>query len=250
MHVETRPLIFRASGRANSQVDGMTTAALGRLVGYSTQQVRDLERLGVLPPVERDPNGYRRYEHHHLVALRAYRGLAAAIGPVTARALMPTLVSAPLGDAAETIDQLHADLAADRGRVKEALRGLDTVLAESSEAFAEADEMTIGELARALDIRPSALRHWEHENLVHPDRAALSAPRRYGQTAIAQARIVAALRHGGYPVPAVRMILDQVRSTGITAQARQLLAHRLSDLDRRSVALLGASGHLHQLLQA
>jgi len=59
-------------------------------VGYSTQQVRDLERLGVIPSAQRSSNGYRRYRHRHLVALRAYRALAAAIGSVPARRLMPT----------------------------------------------------------------------------------------------------------------------------------------------------------------
>ena len=44
----------------NPQEQVMTTAALGRLVDYSTQQVRDLERLGVLPAAERGANGYRR----------------------------------------------------------------------------------------------------------------------------------------------------------------------------------------------
>lgn len=233
----------------NPQPRGMTTSTLAREVGYSTQQVRDLEHLGVIPLAERSMSGYRRYEQRHLIALRAYRDLAAAIGPVPARTLMPALLNASLDDAAETIDRLHAGLAGERARLKAAVRGLDTVLAESSETFEDRDVMTIGELAQALGVRPSALRHWEHENLVFPDRSAPLANRRYGQSATAQARIVAALRQGGYPLPTIRHTLDQLRASGLTDYARQLLGGRLVDLTRRSVALLAASGHLYELLE-
>jgi DNA-binding transcriptional MerR regulator len=77
---------------AKSQKPGWTTAAAARIAGYSTQQVRDLERLGVFPAAERTPNGYRRYLECHIIALRAYRALVAAVGPVPARQLMPTLL--------------------------------------------------------------------------------------------------------------------------------------------------------------
>lgn len=232
----------------NPQVSGMTTSAAGRLVGYSTQQVRDLERLGAIPIAARTPNGYRRYENRHVVALRAYRALAAAIGPVPARRLMPTLLVGPLDEAADAIDNLHADIARDRALVREARRGMDAVLADSTDSFDERDAMTIGELAQALDIRASALRHWEHEGLVHPDRTLGSRSRRYNARAITEARIVAALRSGGYPIPPIARILSQIRDEGLTTQAQWLLDKRLADLTHRSIALLEASGHLHALL--
>ena len=225
-----------------------TTVAAGRLVGYSTQQVRDLERLGVIPSAERGANGYRRYRERHVVALRAYRALAAAIGPVHARRVMPSLVEAPLDVAAETIDDLHVGIAHDRARVREALRGLDAVLLDTADVFDERDAMTIGELASALDVRPSALRHWEREGLITPERDAASRVRRYGARSITEARIVAALRVGGYPIPPISRVLDQLRSHGLTAEARSLLHARLADLSRRSVALLEASGILHEFL--
>lgn len=227
----------------------MTTAGVARRSGYSTQQVRDLERLGALPAAARAANGYRRYDRRHLAAVLAYRELAVAVGPVSARRLAPQLVGGPIEDAAELIDELHATLARDRVGVREALRGLDAVLADSSGVFDEGDIMAIGELARALGIRPSALRHWEHERLVHPDRAGISGVRAYGARAIAQARIVAALRAGGYGIPRIRAVLDQLSTHGLTADARRILEGRLEDLARRSIALLAAAGHLHDLLR-
>jgi DNA-binding transcriptional MerR regulator len=226
----------------------MTTSAAGRLVGYSTQQVRDLERLGAIPAAARASNGYRRYQQRHVVALRAYRALAAAIGPVPARRLMPTLLVGALDEAADMIDNLHADIARDRALVREARRGLDAVLADSTEPFDERDAMTIGELAQALGVRASALRHWEHAGLVHPDRTLGSRSRQYDARAITEARIVAALRSGGYPIPPIARILGQIRDEGLTAEAQSLLDKRLADLADRSIALLEAAGYLHALL--
>jgi DNA-binding transcriptional MerR regulator len=231
-------------------VRSFTTAQIGSRVGYSTQQVRDLERLGIIPPAERGANGYRRYKEQHLTALRAYRALAAAVGPVPARGVMPELIDGTVEDAAERIDELHATLAAERARVKEALRGLDVAVDESADVFGVEDAMSIGELAQALDVRTSALRHWEREGLIHPLRGPASATRSYGARAITEARIVAALRTGGYGIPPIARILEQLRGHALTADARRILAHRLAELTGRSVALLAAAGELHELLHS
>lgn len=226
----------------------LTSAALARLVGYSPQQVRDLERLGVLPPAARDPNGYRRWTKEHVVVLRAYRALAAAIGPVPARRLLPVLRTSPLAEAAGQVDELHASLARERARVVEALRGLAVVVGEPDLPAVEGDAMTIGELAQALDVRPSALRHWERAGLLAPRRAA--AARRYDPPAVAAARVVAALRSGGYPVPTIARVLDELARHRTTRDAQDLLDARLSDLARRSLALLEAAAALHAFLSA
>ena len=234
----------------NPQEQVYTTIEVGRITGYSTQQIRDLERLGAIPEAERGANGYRRYRPLHVTAAHAYRALAAAIGPVPARRLMPRLLRGSVDDAAERIDALHAALDRERSRVRGARRGLDAVLSEPETPFDKRDVMTIGELAQALGVRSSALRHWEQEGLVRPEHEARTGARQYGDRSIAEARIVASLREGGYPIPRIRQVLDQLREHGLSAQARELLDERLRALTRRSVELLAAASHLHALLAA
>lgn len=227
----------------------MSTRALAARVGYSVQQVRDLERLGVIPPAVRAANGYRQFGARHLTAVRVYRAMAAALGPVPARTLVPGLVAGTVAEAAERIDVLHAELATERARVKEAVRALDVALAEADEVFSAEDALSIGQLAEALGIRPSALRHWEREGLVRPARTTTAvSSRTYGATAITEARIVAALRAGGYGIPAISVLVERVRARSGPAEVQDVLAARLADLTRRSVALLAAAGHLHDLL--
>lgn len=161
---------------------------------------------------------------------------------------MPQIRSGSVADAAARIDDLHADLAAERARVTEALRGLASAVDESGDLFESLDAMDIGELASALGVRASAIRHWEREGLIHPTRRGAAAARSFGATAITEARIVAALRAGGYGIPLIARILGPVREQGITGEAERVLVARLDALARRSVALLAASGSIHDLL--
>ena len=61
---------------------------LARLAGVSTQQVRNYEQAGILPPVPRTATGYRRYDARHERALLAYRALARGFGGEASRAIM------------------------------------------------------------------------------------------------------------------------------------------------------------------
>ncbi|KAA0960706.1 MerR family transcriptional regulator [Microbacterium sp. ANT_H45B] len=228
----------------------MSTSEVGRQVGYFTQQVRDLERLGVLPAAERTPRGYRVYRSDHVEALRAYRGLALAAGPVRARKMMPLLLASPLPEAAAIVDDLHAELSAERAAVLSARRGLDLIRSEAGDVFdGSRDSMTISELATALGVPASTLRHWEAEGLVRPDRIGSSQARRYSWQAIVDARIAAALRAGGHRIPTIAAVLERLRDYSNPTDADELLASRLTQLAQRSVALLESSATLHRLIR-
>ncbi|MEV0966188.1 MerR family transcriptional regulator [Streptomyces sp. NPDC049910] len=230
----------------------LRTADAARESGYSPQQVRDLERLGVIPPAARSGNGYRCYTPTHLHALRAYRGLAAAVGPAVARGMLPELRTATLTEAASAVSALHVRLARERD---EALRAREALLAVRAEASGsacerESDAMTITELAGALAVRPSTLRFWEQEGLLSPERVTSLRARRYGPPAVRTARIVAALRSAGYGVPAVREIVGSLNGLAGFEETRRLLGHRLDRIAARSVALLRAGSDLAAVVMA
>lgn len=240
MHVEG----FIAESRS------LTTAALAAASGYSPQQVRDLERLGVIPPASRAANNYRRFTGEHLVALRAYRRLATATGPVVARRTLRDALTLPLDEAAALVSALHVDLAHLRTQTLDAMAALRTIRAESGPGAEETpgDAMSIGELADALGVRASTLRFWEREGLVLPERVTSYGARRYPGRAIREARISAALRGAGYGIPAVRETLTTVRTLGDVDGPVAALDRRLTDIARRTVALIAAGADIAALL--
>jgi DNA-binding transcriptional MerR regulator len=260
-----------------TQGDGspLRTADVARESGYSVQQVRDLERLGVIPPAVRAANGYRAYAATHVRALRAYRGLASAAGPVDARRLLamtfagsqgdPAAPGTRLADAAAAIGAVHVRLARERDealRAREAIRTIQAEAADATDAVSDhvGDTMTITELAAALGVRTSTLRFWEQEGLAVPDRVTTLRARQYGTGAIQEARIVAALRSSGYGIPAVRDVVATLRQLdgvaeglvdGVaegTVRAEQILDRRLDQIAVRTVALLRGGADLAAVL--
>ncbi|EGX59230.1 MerR family transcriptional regulator, partial [Streptomyces zinciresistens K42] len=230
----------------------LRTADVARASGYSVQQVRDLERLGVTPPAARSGNGYRSYTGRHVLALRAYRGTAAAAGPVAARRLLPDLWEKPLAAAASAVNELHVRLARERDEALRAQEALRAIRAEAGGRAArrDGDTMTITELAGALAVRPSTLRFWEEEGLVTPERVTSLRARRYGPSAVGAARIVAALRNAGYRIPEVREVMGSLdRREGLEATGR-VLAERLDRIADRTVALLRAGADLAAVITA
>jgi DNA-binding transcriptional MerR regulator len=232
----------------DSQQPVLRTAQVSRASGYSAQQVRDLERLGVIPPASRSKNRYRSYATVHVHALRAYRALAAAVGPVEARRMLTELWEMSITDAAALIGAVHVRLATERERLLRAQDALHAIQADPpSPASQRDDAMTITELANALGVRTSTLRFWEKEGLVTPQRVTSLQIRLYDLGSIRALRIVAALRGAGYRIPAIREMLaalDDVegRDTG------RIVQQRLDDLARRTVALLEAGADIAHII--
>src|SRR5690349_21019138 len=116
----------------------MRPVDLAREHGLSTQAVRNYEALGILPPAERTPHGYRTYTPHHARALRAFLALIPGHGHRTAAAIMQTLNRGAQADALRLIDESHAQLLTDRQTlhaVEAALHDLGPVAPETAGTF-------------------------------------------------------------------------------------------------------------------
>lgn len=227
----------------------LRTSELARATGYSAQQVRDLERLGVIPPAIRTGNGYRGFGPVHVLALRAYRRLADAVGPVVARRVLSRARALPLADAVALISSLHVGLAREREDALAALQALRTIQANADDPLDDT-AMTITGLADALGVRPSALRFWEAEDLVAPERIGSLAARRYPPAAIREARIVAALRQAGYRIPAIRGTIHAIRRLENLDDPINILQERLATIAQRTLALLTAGSEVVEFVRA
>lgn len=229
-----------------------TTSRLAAVSGYSAQQVRDLDHLGVIPPAVRQSNGYRQFSRIHVTALRAYRDLAVALGPVVARATMRDTRHLPSDEAIARIVALHVDLARSRHDAIAALHALDSIVEESAHdaPAAPGDTMSITELSTALGVRSSTLRFWEQEGLITPERDDPLGARRYPPDTVRDARIVATLRAGDHRIPAIRAVMTSLHALDNTTDAREALHDRLRDIAIRSDALLRAGADLSHLLHS
>lgn len=212
--------------------------------------MRDLERLGVIPPAPRRPNGYRQFTMVHATGLRAYRELAFSVGPVSARGIMSELRDLPYDEAVARIVGLHVDLALSRENTLAAVRALDSIVDEADHEAAAVpeDSMNITELSTALGVRSSTLRFWEQEGLITPERSGSRGARNYPVDSIRKARIVVALRSGGYRIPAIRAVMASLDSIYDGLDARDALQGRLQNIAAQSDALLRAGASISAFL--
>ncbi|MCP2343117.1 MerR family transcriptional regulator [Actinomadura rupiterrae] len=226
----------------------MRTGAVAERTGYSVQQIRNLERDGVLPPAVRSASGYRSYGDVHVRSALAYRALAAAVGPVEAKEIVRAVHRPPADRMLALLDAAHARLDAERRALHEAEAAVRTISGEPIADVRGTDAMTVSELAAALGVRSSTLRHWDAEGLVVPDRTTAQGTRRYTPSQVRDARIVQQLRAAGYRIEPLRGLMPELRRGGRLEDVAEALTARGADLTRRSRALLDGAAALSAVL--
>ncbi|MEV4253960.1 MerR family transcriptional regulator [Spirillospora sp. NPDC049652] len=225
----------------------LRTSAVAERAGYSVQQIRNLERDGVLPPAARTPSGYRCYGEVHVRSALAYRALAAAIGPVDAKEVLRAAHRPPPARMLALLDAAHARLHAERASLREAEAAVRAISGEPVTDVRASDAMTVSELAAALCVRPSTLRHWDAEGLLVPDRVA--GARRYTPSQVRDARIVHQLRTAGYRIEPLRDLMPELRGGRRLEDVASALTARDADVTARSRALLDAAAALNAVLR-
>lgn len=221
----------------------LRTVDVARIVGCSVQQVRNLERDGVLPAATRTDSGYRVYRPLHVRCALAYRYLSAAVGPVDAK----RTVRAAHDSASRCLalmNAAHARMHREREDLTLAEEAAVAISVEPVDDVRPADAMTVSELAGALGVRASTLRHWDAEGLVIPGRTSSGQRRVYSPVQVRDARLVHQLRRAGYGVPALRIVMRDLPRSSRADDIEAALESRRADLDARSRALLDAAAEL------
>ncbi|ANN18735.1 transcriptional regulator [Amycolatopsis orientalis] len=225
----------------------MRTAEVARRSGYSVQQVRNLERDGVLPAAARTPSGYRIHGEIHLRSALAYRAFAAGVGPVEAKRIVRAAHREPVARLLALLDAAHAGLHAERSDLREAREAVRVISAELIGDVRGSDSMSVSELATALGLRPSTLRHWDAEGLVVPDRDPRGT-RRYTPAQVRDARIVHQLRLAGYRVAPLRALMPELRRSRRLEDVATALEAREAAITARSRALFDGTAALSGLV--
>ena len=212
------------------------------LAGHlSVQQVRNYEANGLIPQAQRSPSGYRLYTPQHLVALKTVQSMVRGYGWPRTSAIMQALHRGDLSAALATIDERHAELASKRLQVEQTLFALRTLAAQSNslQSSHHSQRVRVGEAARQVGVRVSALHFWEQQGLLHPVRESYSRYRIYDEQQMRRLRVVALLRDAGYPFNVIQSVLDE-SAAGQPEKAIVAVEKRREELTRSSWACIEA----------
>ncbi|MEV4598991.1 MerR family transcriptional regulator [Amycolatopsis sp. NPDC049253] len=221
---------------------------LAREHGLSAQAVRNYDDAGVLPPTERSDTGYRRYTPLHAQALRAFLTLRSGHGHQPTVEIMRSIHRDDTESAYRLIDAAHVALLAERDTRTEVATALSSL--STAPAPRQGAPLTVGELARRLDVHPATLRAWETEGILRPERDRATGYRAYGPDCVRDAEIARQLRRGGYLLRQVAQFLDSLREAGGADALSAFLDAWQQRLTARSRALLAGAAQLDAYLTA
>src|SRR5262245_39523250 len=90
--------------------------------------------------------------------------------------------------------------------------------------------MSIGEVARRMGLRPSAIRYYERLDLI-PKAPRLSGRRRYDERALERLAMVRFAQHVGFSIVEIKVLLAGVDGRPPTERWRKLAAAKVAQVD-------------------
>ena len=188
------------------------TSDVAKIIGIHPNTVRLYEEWGLLPPVERKPNGYRIFTDFHIEQLRLAR-LAFQIevlqnGLRKKIVLMVKTAATKDFDAALSLtEEYRKQLRQERANAEEAIciaKQLLRGVTEENTHFLKRKEVS-----DYLDISMDTLRNWEMNGLLTVKRKQ-NGYRVYTDEDIKQLKIIRSLRCAGYSLEAILRMLQQL----------------------------------------
>lgn len=107
--------------------------------------------------------------------------------------------------------------------------------------------MTIGQLARRVGVRPSAIRYYEAQGVLMPPKRSASEYRLYGSEAVSMIRFVRHARDLGFSLEQVRQLIDASRDDPPCILCRTLIDQHLSQVEEELQRLRSLRERLRRL---
>ena len=209
----------------------------------SVQQVRNYEASNLIPKAQRSSSNYRLYTHQHLTALKTVKSMVPGYGWPRTSAIMQALHRGDLAAALALIDTHHAALASKRLQLEQTLEALRMLSSQTASLpdTRSPQQFRVGEAAKQVGVRVSALHFWEQQGLLHPLREKSSHYRLYDEVQMRRLRVVVLLREAGYDFYTIHATLDEL-SAGQPEKAITAVEKRHGELARTSwLCLVGMS---------
>lgn len=220
---------------------------IARKLKISTSALRHYEAWGLIPKVERAANGYRNYTKEHEAYFECIRAMYAGFGMNLVREVMPLIINGDILNALWLINKAQVNLHAEREVAQRTVDMLDLKEMANTLKYGYKNSFTIGELAKEANVSTSAIRHWEKEGLIRPERDKDSGFRIYSPSDIRKVFIIRTVQRVAYSLDIVREVLSGIDNNSI-AQIKQIAHESLQYIDKTLLEQVHGIGSLNNLL--
>ncbi|MBB6735641.1 TioE family transcriptional regulator [Cohnella zeiphila] len=206
---------------------------IARELGVSTSALRHYEAWGVVPAPERSASGYRQYTHVHFAYFRCLRSLFAGFGVSVACQALRHMSGGDPDAAFWLIGREQAQLQQERAAADQTVALLSDPQLPLAPSRKLKARMTIGEAAELTNVRTSAIRHWEREGLLIPERDPENGYRLFTPTHIRQILLIRTLRRTVYFLDHIKDLVRSLEHQNVE-QARKVAKDALRRINERN----------------
>lgn len=211
----------------------------------STSALRHYESWGVVPSPERNEKGYRLYTKMHLAYFRCLRAMFPGFGYAVTYDVIRHIQKREMDEALWLVNGEQVKLQQEKTIADETLALLENPELDSIRDKKLKAHMTIGEAAELTNVESSAIRHWEKEGLITPDRNPENGYRLYSPSHVRQILLIRSLRRTVYYLESIKEIIQAVEHQSIE-QAKQLVRQALSVIHQRNLQQFNG---IHKLME-
>ena len=190
---------------------------IARSCGIHVNTLRFYERSGLISPVPREKNNYRRFNVRHLLQVRVVRLVYQEQWPGrpirnAALAIIEALKEWNVTEADSALIRYRTLIAKELENASAAA----TLLRDWNRVEgAGGEEYTVREVARMLSVTAESIRNWERNGLIPIPRRGPNRRRYITTRALNRLRIIAVLRKVGHSLAVIHRALYRLRDDGV-----------------------------------
>lgn len=206
------------------------------------------EEWGLIPPPERQPNGYRLYTEEHLAYFECIRAMNAGFGMGLVKRVMPLIQQRNITEALWIVNEAQANMYKEKIKADHTIQALDVEELERFSTLHKKEWYSIGEVSKKIDVPQTTIRHWEKEGLMVPSRNMENGYRQYSRADLRRLLIIRTLRSALYSLEVVGEVLDEIDQHTIS-HAKKIASDALQHMDYIIQQQLRAGYYLYKLCE-
>lgn len=187
-----------------------TPKQIAKTLNVSTTTLRRYEELDLIPAVPRTRSNHRFYTAQHFQAFITIRALLKGYDIPIVYEVMRLSKNARYEEALWLVNEQQYHIQVEKQRVEEILTMIQNADFTKYKNVKLKEYMSIGEAAQIAGVNTSAIRHWEHEGLIHSERNNENGYRLFSISQLRKILVISSLRKTVYYIENMKSLLNNL----------------------------------------
>lgn len=212
-------------------MDKYTPKHIAEILNISTTTLRRYEEQDLIPEVPRTKSNHRIYTSVHFQAFNTIRILLKGYEIPVVYEVMRMIRIKKFDMALWLVNEQLFHIQVERQRVEEILTMIQTTDFNQFKKIKLKEFMSIGEVAEIANVNTSAIRHWEHEGLIHSERNKNNGYRIFTMPELRKILVISSLRKTVFYIENMKKLLHDLdtHSYGQIERSLQLALENLNE---------------------